>query len=694
MMKLFTSLSLVFACVLSWGQKYEPIVTREDTAIDTFFTNYIVEDKYRWLENTNSLEAQNWVEQQYKLSTKYLSKVVNSTSSYRIIDKYSYVKFKNLVKMGKYYFKLASYNEGVPALFYQSKISDEPEVLVDPNLFSIKDRIIINDYAVSKDSKLLAYKFSVNGSDWNEVKVISLVNGIHTEDHLKGLKFSPVSWLGNGFFYTTYSQKSQFGVTNNQKIFYHKIGDQQQQDSLIFESMNNMVVDLNYLVTSDERFFVLEEINKSKKAINYYYIDFKAENPAVKPLVINQKANINILDSPNGKFIATQLSQDSNNGSILEIDPKDSANIRTIVEERTDTLLLSVIPFADRMVAVYQTSQRPIIMIIDYSGKVLYRLKLPIASSADGFYGSFFDEDLLFSYTTYTLPPVMYKFNIKTFNKELVQKVAVNFDIDKVEYKEVEYLSKDSVKIPMILVYEKGIKLDGKNPTILKAYGGFGIVETPSFDAGVVYFIKQGGIYAFANIRGGGDKGVSWARQGRGKNKQKSFDDFIAAAEYLINSKYTSSNKIAITGASNGGLVVAAAAIQRPDLFKVAVPVVAPLDMIRFEKFTAGHWWVNEYGSVNDSLEFTKLLNYSPYHNVKEDVNYPSMLISTSENDDRVPPFHSYKFAARLQSRSAQKNPIILRVEKKGGHYGASTMLMHIQEKADIYGFILNELRK
>lgn len=693
-MKLFTTLSLVFACVLSWGQKYEPIVTREDTAIDTFFTNYIVEDKYRWLENTNSLEAQNWVEQQYKLSTKYLSKVVNSTSSYRIIDKYSYVKFKNLVKMGKYYFKLASYNEGVPALFYQSKISDEPEVLVDPNLFSIKDRIIINDYAVSKDSKLLAYKFSVNGSDWNEVKVISLVNGIHTEDHLKGLKFSSVSWLGNGFFYTTYSQKSQFGVTNNQKIFYHKIGNQQQQDSLIFESMNNMVVDLNYLVTSDERFFVLEEINKSKKAINYYYIDFKAENPAVKPLVINQKANINILDSPNGKFIATQLSQDSNNGSILEIDPKDSANIRTIVEERTDTLLLKVIPFADRMVAVYQTSQRPIIMIIDYSGKVLYRLKLPIASSADGFYGSFFDEDLLFSYTTYTLPPVMYKFNIKTFNKELVQKVAVNFDIDKVEYKEVEYLSKDSVKIPMILVYEKGIKLDGKNPTILKAYGGFGIVETPSFDAGVVYFIKQGGIYAFANIRGGGDKGVSWARQGRGKNKQKSFDDFIAAAEYLINNKYTSSDKLAITGASNGGLVVAAAAIQRPDLFKAVVPVVAPLDMIRFEKFTVGHWHTREYGSVSDSLGFLNIRSYSPYYNIKEDVNYPSMLIATSEYDDRVPPFHSYKFAARLQSRSAQKNPIILRVEKKGGHNGASTMLMHIQEKADVYGFILNELRK
>ena len=284
--------------------------------------------------------------------------------------------------------------------------------------------------------------------------------------------------------------------------------------------------------------------------------------------------------------------------------------------------------------------------------------------------------------------------NIKTYKMELTQKTTVNFDFKKIEYKEVEYPAKDSVMVPMILVYEKGLELNGEHPVILNAYGGFGVVPSPGFDPGIVWFVKQGGVFAFANIRGGGDKGHKWAEDGKGANKQNSFNDFIAAAEYLIKNKYTNPDKLAATGASHGGLVVAAAAVQRPDLFKAVVPEVAPLDMLRFEKFTGGHWYTDEFGTVEDSASFLNLLAYSPYHNISDSINYPAMLVATSENDDRVPPFNSYKFVARLQSRNAQKNPVLLRIEKKSGHNGASTYQSMLKEKADIYGFIMHELMK
>ena len=378
----------------------------------------------------------------------------------------------------------------------------------------------------------------------------------------------------------------------------------------------------------------------------------------------------------------------------MEIDPLNPLKWREIVPEYTESLLMDVIPFADRIVTVYQNDQHPIISVFDYAGNVLDNHKFPVGSSIKGFSGQSTDEELLYSFNSYTIPPVVYKFNIKTFKTELTEQTAVTFDWKTIEYKEVEYMNKDSLMVPMMLVYGKGMKPEGTNPTILEAYGGFGTVERPSFDPGIVYFIKHGGIYAFANIRGGGDKGKEWAKKGRGIYKQNSFYDFISAAEYLIKNKYTSPGKLASTGASNGGLVVAVAAIQRPDLFRAVVPVVAPLDMLRFEKFTVGTMHTNEYGTVKDSLSFTKLLDYSPYHNIKEGVNYPSMLVITSDHDDRVPPFHSYKFVAKLQSRSAQKNPVILKVEKNAGHNGASTLLTDVKEMADIYGFIMYELMK
>lgn len=693
MKKITIVITFLLTTLISWGQNYIQIQTRSQAVTDTFFNKFIIRDDYRWLEDTHSKDVKEWMNQQKDLFEKYVGRAVYNSDSYKSIDKYSYVKYNNPKKLGNFYFTYATYNEGVPALFYQYDINDDPIPLVDPNFISIKDKILLTDYSVSKNSKLLAYQFNRNGSDWNEVNVISLQTRNHKKDHIQGLKFSHISWLGDGFFYSTVSQHGQFGTTSEQKIFYHRIGTEQQSDSIVFslkaEQSNDL---LNYLTTSDEQFLIIQKTDKHAKSANYYYIDYTSAHPSIKPLLTNIKNDIDVLDSKNGKFIATVTNSDY--GSIIEIDPDHPSNTRTIVHERKDTLLLKVKLFNNRIVAIYQTNEHPLVMITDYYGNFLHKIRFPMGSAVNGFEGNFTDDEILFDYCNYTIPHVVYKFNLKTFNNELVKKTSINYSIDKIEYKAVEYISKDGVKIPMILVYEKGLKLNGNNPTILKAYGGFGVVEAPSFDPGIVYFIKHGGIYAFANIRGGGDKGPNWALQGRGENKQKSFDDFISAAEYLIDNSYTNRKKLAATGASNGGLVVAVAAIQRPDLFKVVVPVVAPLDMIRFNKFTVGHWWNVEYGTVNDSTGFSRIYKYSPYHNIKDNINYPAMLLVTSENDDRVPPFNSYKFVAKLQSRPVQENPIILKVEKDSGHNGATTLLSNIQERADIYGFIMNELMK
>lgn len=685
----------LIACNLSvWGQLPEQATAKVSLDVDTFYTTYRIADKYRWLEDIHSTDTRGWLTAQNKMCNNYLLKVSGKTSSFNAIDTYTYTEYNNPTKKGNYYFTKAFYNTyGTYAIFSQTNLREDPHILVDPVFVSTKDQIRIGEYSVSKDSKLMAYQFSRNGSDWMEVKVIDVQDGMNLKDHLKGVKFSSLEWLGNGFFYSTFSRDEQFGETRGQRVFYHTIGTEQQDDKLIFEKKSNADAYFIYLTTSDERFFILKDENQQTGKSNVFYIDYKSEQPEIKPLLTNIRFNINILDSHDGKFIATTR-KNSNNGSIVEIDPLNPLKWREIVPDFTESLLQNVIPFQDKIVAVYQSNQHPILTVFDYSGAVLYSKQFPAATSISGFSGQSTDEELLYSFNSYTIPPVVYKFNIKTFQSELTKQTAVTFDWKTIEYKEVEYMSKDSVMVPMVLVYSKGIKLDGTNPTILEAYGGFGIVTQPSFDSGIVYFIKHGGIYAFANIRGGGDKGKEWAKKGRGIYKQNSFDDFIAGAEYLIKNNYTSPQKLASKGSSNGGLVVAATAIQRPDLFKAVVPVVAPLDMLRFEKFTVGHWHVDEYGSVTDSLGFTKLLSYSPYFNIKEEVNYPSMLVVTSDHDDRVPPFHSYKFVARLQNRSAQKNPVILKVEKNEGHNGASTIITSVKKKADIYGFIIYELMK
>ncbi len=671
------------------------IVAPPKVVTDTFFNKYRIKDPYRWLENLNSPQTQEWVKEENKLSKTVLAKASYHTNFYHDLEKYSLSRYRTPEKLGKYYFSYLYYdNTTVPALFYRRSMQGRPMLLVDPTTLTTKnsDIVMLQDYSVSKDSKYLAYLYNINGSDWRKIGVVDLETGKETSDHLTGIKFSGLVWRGHGFYYSVFSQNGKFGTTVDEKVYYHRLGTPQNDDKLIFKRKNTETT-CRYLMTSNERFLVIEEENRAKAKENIYYIDYQDKQPHIMPLVTHVPNAFSILDYHDGKFIARSFFH-ANNGCIVAIDPAHPYKLQTLVPAYSEALLLRVETFADRLVAVYQSNQHPILTVYNYSGKLLYTMKFPVASTLSGFYGGYYDPEIIFYFTSYTVPPVVYRFNLHSFKMELTDRTEVHFNFKDIVYREVEYPSKDSVMVPMILIYEKGLKRNGDNPAILKAYGGFGIVSSGHFNPGIVNFIHHGGLFAFANIRGGGDKGSAWAAAGKGIHKQNSFDDFIAAAEYLIKEGYTRKEKLGTTGASNGGLVVAACAIQRPDLFKVVVPEAAPLDMLRFEKFTAGHWWTREYGSAADSTGFKNLLQYSPYQNIKDSVNYPVMLVLTADNDDRVPPFNSYKFVARLQNRPAQKNLILLKSKHNAGHYHGSTWNLTLRETADIYGFILYELTK
>ncbi|MCK4664091.1 MAG: S9 family peptidase [Bacteroidales bacterium] len=694
MKRILLILILTFPIIIK-GQSLDYPVTDKQHIIDTFY-NVAIYDEYRWLENINDEKTKEWIEQQNSLTKKTLRKTAMKCNSYVAIDRYSYVKYDNPIKQGDYYFTYAYYNNvGVPALFYQNSIRDNPSILVDPNFISSKDNIMLKGYSVSIDSKLLAYQFSRNGSDWGEIKLINIKTGIHKKDHLKNIKFSNIAWKNDGFYYSKFPEQG-INKTVGQEIYFHKIGTAQNQDQLIFKRTNNPEAFFSAFTTSDERFLILKETDENKGIINIFYIDFNAQLPALRPLLtrLSNDENLNIIDNIGDELIASSI-KGNNNGMIVKINPSNPREWKIIIPEYKSALLLEVKLLENKIIAIYQANRKQQILFFDYQGNVLHAIQLPFGFSVKGFNGEKTDKKLLFSYSGYTQPKIVYILDTETFEMKPLRATVVNYDYTQFETKELEYESFDGTKIPLFMIYQKGLNLTNQNPTLLKAYGGFGSIVTPNFNPGIVHFLKEGGIFVFANIRGGGDNGKEWALQGRGENKQNSFDDFIAAAEFLINNNYSSPDKLAITGASNGGLVVGVAMTQRPELFKVAVPVVAPFDMIRFENFTIGHYHTDEYGSIKDSTGFNNLFSYSPLQNIKNNIDYPATMIMTSENDDRVPPLHSYKFAAKLQNRAVQKNPILLRVEKGAGHYGAtSSFKKHLKEEADMYDFILYNLMK
>ena len=711
MKKLILFALAIFLCHYSYTQNIEYPVAEKKTVTETFFQIYQVDDGYRWLEEVDSPETLLWLEEQRKISDKYLSKAVNRTDSKTSIDKYGTTDWEFPLVLGEYYFQYAYYSSKmagiggeliyftdagkdfrVPALFYKNDLNAQSDLLVDPNYISQSDRIRLKNLAISEDSKYLAYQFSRNGSDWAEAKVVNLENGQHLKDHLLDLRFSNLAWSGDGFYYSTYPKTDKFGKAIGQQLYYHKLGTDQSEDELVFKR-KNPTIEFTSQVTSDRRFLVIEEENPDHGVRNIFYIDFESEQKSLKPLLMNFKYWLNIRDSHDGKFIATTTYQ-KDNQYIIEIDPANPGAWKEIVPAYDEANMVSLETFRDRILVEFRTEQNPFLVVYDYQGEILDDYELPPASDIIGMRGNWGDDEILLGFESYTIPPVCIKYNIKTFHTEVVQQTSVAFDWDKIFTEEIRCTTDDGIEIPMTIVHKKGLSLDGSNPTILKAYGGFGASSAPEFNPGIIHFIMDGGVFVFAKIRGGGDKGVEWMEDGMGRKKQNSIYDFISVAEYLIAEGYTNPKKLSATGSSHGGLVVAAAAMQRPELFEAVVPVVAPLDMLRFEEFTVGQFHKDEYGTVTDSTDFTCILAYSPYQNIREDINYPSMLVVTAENDDRVPPFNSYKFVAALQNRQAQQNPVLLKVEEDAGHYGALTKSGILQERADIFGFIMYELMK
>lgn len=665
-------------------------VTKCESQTDEYFGTK-VSDPYRWLENDMSEETKGWVIEQNKVTNAYLSQIpFRNDIKADLKALWNYEKYSAPFKEGgfTYFYK----NNGLQnqSVLYRQKGDGAPEVFLDPNKFSPDGTTSLQGIQFSKDGSLAAYQISEGGSDWRKVIVIDAKTGHKKDDTLRDVKFSGLSWYKNdGFYYSSYDKPkgSQLSEkTQIHKLYYHKLGTPQSSDKLVFggETMPRRYIGGG--VTEDERFLVISAANATYG--NELYIqDLSKPGSPILPVVTGFDHEQDVVFSENGKLYLL-TNQDAPNRKLVVTDASKPAkeNWMDVIPESRFPLSVSTCGrkfFAhyieDAVTKVYQYSM---------DGKKEEDIALPGLGSAGGFSGKMEEMEVYYSYTSYVFPPTIFRYDIKKGKSTLYKSSGVKFDPKEFESKQLFYTSKDGEKIPMIITYKKGMARDGKNPVLLYGYGGFNVSLTPSFSVSNLVFMKHGGIYAVANIRGGGEYGDSWHNAGIQQKKQNVFNDFISAAEFLIQERYTSKDYLAISGGSNGGLLVGACLTQRPDLFKVCFPAVGVLDMLRYNKFTAGAGWAYDYGTAEDSKEmFEYLYKYSPVHNVKEQ-SYPATLVTTGDHDDRVVPAHSFKFAAALQKGQTGRSPVMIRIETKAGHGAGKPTDMIIAEQADKWAFL------
>lgn len=655
-----------------------------------------IQDDYTWLENTSNKEVIDWITLQNNVSEQKLTEVVkNHNFSFKIKD-YDYLSTYSLPsKNGKYFYNTYRIDKNKPGvLYYRESLNDLGKPLVDPYDVYKDANVVLLGYYPSKNSKYLAFRISPNGSDRHEIKFRDFVNKKYLNDVLTDIKFSSVAWNGDkGVFYKKNSNKEFFARDSTYQLFYHKIGDVQSKDQLVFDTSNTKS---NFSFFTKKNKLYISEVSEDETTKNYYYTELDNEQFDFKNFVKEDKTNFEYLNIVADKFYFSDEKYPWGNVSYFDINNRSESAI--LIPQVYSHLLIGATFLDNYIICKYNNMGKYYMSIYDYTGKFIRKFEAP--HSMD-FQIRFYDEktnELFVTFYSYTIPSLNYKLNITTgandiYFNEFIQPKPTLFPFNYFETKIITYKSRDNKDIPIVIIHKKGIELNGNNPTLLKAYGGFGSISSPTYDTGLLHFLEKGGVYAFAQIRGGGEKGKNWHKEGKGLKKINSINDFVDAAEFLIAEKYTNPNKLAITGGSNGGLVVGAAMTQRPDLFKVVVANVGVFDMINAQKFTVGKYHLDEYGNADIKEEFNSLLKFSPLHNIKEDVNYPTCLIITSENDDRVPPFHSYKFVAKLQSRSAQKNPIYLKVNKNAGHYGnISNYENRVKKESEFYSFIWEHL--
>lgn len=670
--------------------------TKKVDTVDTYFGEQVA-DPYRWLEDDRSKATESWVKAQNKTTFGYLDNIpYRKDLKERLTQVWNYEKIGAPFKEGdySYFYK----NDGLQNQYviYRYKTGNDPktaEVFLDPNTFKEDGTISLGGLSFSKNGKIAAYAISEGGSDWRKILIMNAETKEIVEDTIIDVKFSGMSWYKNeGFYYSSYDKPkgSELSAkTDQHKVYYHKLNTKQSEDKLIYGGTEEEKHRYIYgQVTEDDKYLVITP-RVSTSGNKLYIKDLSVPNAAFVEILGHTDSDSNLIENVGSKlYIMTNL--DAPNQKIVTVDasnPKPEHWVDFIAE--TDHVL-SPSTAGGYFFAEYMVDAVSKVLQYDYNGKLVREVELPGIGSAGGFGAKKEEKELYYSFTNYITPGSIYKYDIENGNSELFRKPNIDFNPEDYESNQIFYSSKDGTKIPMIITHKKGLELNGKNPTILYGYGGFNISLTPSFSIANVVWMEQGGIYAVPNLRGGGEYGKAWHDAGTKMKKQNVFDDFIAAAEYLIDAKYTSSDYLAIRGGSNGGLLVGATMTQRPELVKVALPAVGVLDMLRYHTFTAGAGWAYDYGTSEDSKDmFEYIKGYSPIHNVKKGIEYPATLVTTGDHDDRVVPAHSFKFAAELQDKQSGNNPTLIRIETDAGHGAGTPVSKTIEQISDIYGFTL-----
>jgi len=680
----------LFLCAMGQTLKYPS--TKKTTHIDEYY-GMRVPDPYQWLEDDRSQETGAWVKEQNGVTEAYLVQIpYREKIRARYQELYNFPKISSPFKAGAYYFFRK--NNGLQnqsVIYFQKGLEGKPEVFIDPNTYSKSGTVDINLAGFSKDFKYVAYSVSEAGSDWEKIKVREIATNTDLTETIEWVKFSGASWFKDGFYYSRYPKPEpgkEFTSNNqNHSIYYHKIGTTQEKDVLFYDGSKNP----NYYhygsLTEDEEFFVLYA-SSGTNGYETWYKDMKNNGP-VTPLFTGFEHKSGVIEHVKGRFLV-HTDIDAPNYRLVSIDLKDPKKEKwvTIIPQKNE-LLQGVGLGGGQLFANYLKNACSVYYQMNYDGKNIKEIKLPAPGSAGGFGGYKDDTELFYSFSSFNYPPTIFRYNIKTGESKLFNKAELKFNPDDFVTKQVWYNSKDGTKVPMFIVHKKGLKMDGSNPTLLYAYGGFNASMTPYFSTSNMVLLENGGIYVLANLRGGGEFGETWHEGGMKLKKQNVFDDFISAAEYLIKEGYTSKEKLAIEGGSNGGLLVGACMCQRPDLFKVAFPAVGVMDMLKFHRFTVGKGWIPEYGCADSSkTEFEYLKGYSPIHNLKEGTAYPATLVSTGDHDDRVVPAHSFKFAATLQEKHKGNNPVLIRIATDAGHGAGKPVGKLIAETADKWAFM------
>ena len=684
--------------VAAQGLQYP--VTRTVEHVDTYHATK-VPDPYRWLEDDTSVETAAWVEAQNKVTFAYLDKIpYRAALTKRLKSLFDYAKFGSPSRKGEYYF--FSKNDGLQnqsVLYIQKGLNGTPEVLIDPNTWSADGTVRLAGFAPSKDAKLAVYGVSRSGSDWQEYNVMDLGTRKVLADKVEWVKVSSIAWRGNGFYYSRYPQPAKgtelSSINENHQVYYHRIGTPQSADELVFSDPKHPQRFHTLDTTEDERFAVLDVSDRGtgKQGNAVFVQDLSRPGSKFTPLIPDiGDDTYSVLESVRGELIVF-TDNNAPNGRVVRIDPANPApaNWKTIIAPKSDTID-AVRVAAGKVIATYMKDVASKAYVHNLEGVLENEIELPGLGSASGFAGNMDDTSLFYTFQSFTYPTSIFRYDVAARKSSLFRAPEIpGLDVNQYDTRQVFVTSKDGAKVPMFLVHKKGLALDGNNPTLMYGYGGFNIATTPGFNSLRIALLEQGFVYASVNMRGGSEYGEAWHDAGTKLKKQNVFDDFIAAAEWLVANKYTSPAKLAAQGGSNGGLLVGAVINQRPDLFRVAIPQVGVMDMLRFHKFTIGWNWIADYGSSDNPEEFKALAAYSPLHNIRKDGKYPATLITTADHDDRVVPAHSFKYAATLQKLASADRPVLIRIDTKSGH-GASNVTKQIEATADIYAFIMHNL--